>query len=72
MELINHLELEQKNWAVINDDASGTYNTNNQVTFEATMIKSSLCDYSNACILAKEMTTDDGQGPHVVIETINK
>ena len=36
------------------------------------MIKSTLCDYSHACIFAKEMTTDDGKGPYVVIETINK
>ena len=57
---------------MINDDASETYNTNNQVTFKTTIINSSLCDYSYACIPAKGITTDAGPGPYVVIETINE
>ena len=35
----------------INDDARGTYNTNSQITFKTSMLKSSLCDYSDAQIL---------------------
>ena len=30
-----------KNWAEINDDGWGTYNTNTQIRFEAIMLKSS-------------------------------
>ena len=30
-----------KNWAEINDDEWGTYNTNTQIRFEAIMLKSS-------------------------------
>ena len=37
-----------KNWAEINDDSRGTYNTNSQIKFKTTMLKSSLCDYSDA------------------------
>ena len=40
-----------KNWVEINDDARGTYNTNSQIKFKTSMLKSSLCDYSDADIL---------------------
>ena len=34
------------NWDEINDDSCGMYNTNNQIKFKVSMLKSSLCDYS--------------------------
>ena len=40
-----------KNWIEINDDARRTYNTNSQIKFKTSMLKSSLCDYSDAYIL---------------------
>ena len=46
----------------INYDSQGTYNTNRQVNFKTTMLKSSLCDYSNACIIVKETITVVGAG----------
>ena len=42
-----------KNWVEINDDACGMYNTNSQIRFENLMLKSSLCDHSDAYILVK-------------------
>ena len=33
-----------KNWAEINDDVRGMYNTNSQIKFKTSMLKSSLCD----------------------------
>ena len=42
---------ETKNWVEINDDACGTYSTNNQIKLKSTTLKSSLCDYSDALIL---------------------
>ena len=42
-----------KNWVEINDKSKGTYNVNNQIKFKTTMLKSSLCDYSDAYILGK-------------------
>ena len=42
-----------KNWVEIYDDSHGTYNTNSQVKSKTSMLKSSLCDYSDAYILAK-------------------
>ena len=44
-------KLRTKNWVEINDDVRGTYNTNSQIKFETLMLKSSLCDYSDAYIL---------------------
>ena len=39
-----------KNWVEINDDSLGTHNTNSQVKFKTSMLKSSLCNYSDAYI----------------------
>ena len=39
-----------KNWLQINDDTRGTYNTNSQTKFKTSMLKSSLCGYSDAHI----------------------
>ena len=50
---INHPNLEQK----IGFESRGTYNTNNQIKFKTTILKSSLCNYSDACILVKESIT---------------
>ena len=40
-----------KNWIEINDDARRTYNTNSQIKFKTSMLKSSLCDYSVGYVL---------------------
>ena len=37
----------------INDDARGTYSPNKQIKFKTSMLRSSLCDYSDAYILIK-------------------
>ena len=42
-----------KIWVEINDESRGTYNVNSQIKFKTTMLKSSLCDYSDAYILIK-------------------
>ena len=46
-----------KNWVELNDDAHGTYNTNSQIKFKTTMLKSSIYDYSDAYILIKRAIT---------------
>ena len=51
-----------KNWVEINDESRGTYNVNNQIKFKTTMLKFSLCDYSNAYILVKGTITITGAG----------
>ena len=51
-----------KNLVEINDESRGTYNVNSQIKFKTTMLKSSLCDYSDAYILVKGTTTINGRG----------
>ena len=42
-----------RNWIEINDESRRAYNVNSQIKFKTTMLKSSLCDYSDVYILAK-------------------
>ena len=49
-----------KNWVEINDESRGTYNVNSQIKFKTTMLKFSLCDYSDAYILVKGRITITG------------
>ena len=42
-----------KNWVEINDDERGVYPPNKQIRFKTSMLRSSLCDYSDAYILVK-------------------
>ena len=44
-----------RNWVKINDEARGTYSPNKQIKFKTAMLRSSLCDYSDAYILVKEI-----------------
>ena len=55
-------KLSSKNWVEINDDAYGTYNTNSQIKFETSMLKSILCHYSDAYILARGTVTVPNTG----------
>ena len=54
-----------KNWVKINDESRGTYNVNSQIKFKTTMLKSSLCDYSDAYILVKGKITITGAGDNL-------
>ena len=46
-----------KNWVEISDESRGTYNTNTRIKSKTTMLKSSLCNYSDAYILVKGKIT---------------
>ena len=50
-------KVRTKKWVEINDESRGAYNTRSQIKFETTMLKSSLCDYSDAYILVKGTIT---------------
>ena len=43
-----------KNWIEINYQSRGMYYTNNHIRFKTTMLKSSLCNYSDAYVPLKE------------------
>ena len=51
-----------KNWMEINDRSQGVYNTNSNIRFKTAMLKSSLCDYTDAYILVKGKITITGEG----------
>ena len=40
-----------RNWVEINDDIRGAYSPNKQIRFKTAMLRSSLCDNSDAYIL---------------------
>ena len=46
-------KFKTRNWVEINDEAKGTYSPNKQIKFNTSMLRSSLCDYSDAYILVK-------------------
>ena len=50
-----------KNWVEINDESRGAYNVNSQIKFKTTMLRSGLCDYSDAYILVKGTITINGR-----------
>ena len=51
--LIQPSKFRTKVWVKIHDESRGTYNTNCQIKFKTTMLKSSLCDYSDVYIFVK-------------------
>ena len=46
-----------RNWLEINDDIRGAYFPNKQIRFKTAMLRSSLCDYSDAYIIVKGNTS---------------
>ena len=55
-------KFKTRNWVEINDESRGAYNVNSQIKFKTTMLKSSLCDYSDAYILFKGAIEIAGAG----------
>ena len=51
-----------KNWVEINDDSLGTYNTNSQIRFKTSILRTSLCDYSDVYVLVSGTKTITGAG----------
>ena len=51
-----------KNWVEISDESRGAYNVNSQIKFKTSMLKSTLCDYSDAYILVKGTIAIAGAG----------
>ena len=46
-------KFRKRNWVEINDDIRGAYFPNKQIRFKTAMLRSILCDYSDAYVLAK-------------------
>ena len=65
-------KFKPKNWVKINDESQRTYNEDNQIRFEISMLWSSLCDYSDAYILAKRTITVAKETDAAPIDTNEK
>ena len=50
-------KFKTKNRVEVNNESRGKYNVNSQIKFKTTMLKSSLCDYSDAYIIVKGTIT---------------
>ena len=62
-----------RNWVEINDESRGAYNVNSQIKFKTTMLKSSLCDYSDAYILAEgTITVNNTAAQGAAVNNTNK
>ena len=62
-----------RNWVEINDESRGAYNVNSQIKFKTTMLKPSLCDYSDAYILVKEtISVNNTAGAGAATNNTNK
>ena len=61
-----------KNWIEMNDESRGTCNANSQINSKTTMLRSSLCDYSNAYILVKGKITITGAGDNAAARQADK
>ena len=46
-----------KKWVEINDNSRGTYNTNSQIKFKTSMLRSILREFSDAYILVRGNTS---------------
>ena len=66
-------KFKTRNLVEINDESRGAYNVNSQIKFKTTMLKSSLCDYSDAYLLVKgTISVDDTAAAGAAANNINK
>ena len=61
-----------KKWVKINDDTRGKYNTNSQIKFKTSMLRSILCDYSDVYVLVKGTMTAEITGISAALNNRNK
>ena len=72
MEYQKITKFRTKNWVEINDESRRAYNANSQIKFKTTILKSSLCDYSDAYILVKGKITINGRAVDAVSRQVDE
>ena len=65
-------KFKTKNWVETNDESRRAYNVDSQTIFKTTMLKSSLCGYSDAYILAKGKVTITGAGDDAAARQVDE
>ena len=72
-EVIQPSKFRTKSWVEINDDVRGKCNTNSQIKFKTTILKSRFSDYSDAYMLVKEtMAVGTGAAATLIKRMISK
>ena len=61
-----------RNWVETNDDIRGACSRNKQIRFKTAMLRSSLCDYSDAYILVKGNVSINNAGTAAAPNNRNK
>ena len=59
-----------KSWVEINDESRGTYNTNSQIKLKTSMLRSSLCNISDAYILVSGTITVSNSAAATAVEKL--
>ena len=66
-------KLRTRNWVEINDDITGAYSPTEQIRSKTAMLRSSLCDYSDAYILVKvNISVNNAAGAGAAANNTNK
>ena len=65
-------KFKTKTWVEKNDDSRGTYDTNSQIKFKTSILKSSSCDYADAYIAVKGTITVANTGATAAPNNRNK
>ena len=60
-----------KKWVEVNDLSSGQYSVNKNVKFKTSMLRSDLCDYSDADIVLKGRVTVTGNNANRINKKTN-
>ena len=61
-----------KNWVEIDDESRGAYNTNSQIKFKTSKLRSSFCNYSDVYILVSETIAITGAGTDDVAKQLDE
>ena len=65
-------KFKTKKWIEVNDQSRRVYNTNSDIRYKTTMLKSSLCIFSDAYILVKGMIKITGAGDDAAAREADK
>ena len=66
-------KLGTRNWVGTNDEARGVHSPNKQIRFKISMLRSSLCDYSDAYIVVKgNITVNNTAAEGAAVTNTNK
>ena len=50
---VNDSKFVSRKWNIVNDQSNANYNVENEILYNAEVLKSNLCDYNGAYILVK-------------------